>query len=64
MIRFLVTHILFCYSRLAMLCATFPNVPVVPLTATASKSDVAAIKQSFKFKKNPCGNCQPKQHLL
>ena len=26
------------YSRLAMLCATFPSVPVVALTATASKS--------------------------
>ena len=28
------------YSRLAMLCATFPSVPVVALTATASRSDV------------------------
>lgn len=33
-----------------MLCATFPSVPVVALTATASKNDVAAIKQSLNLK--------------
>ena len=33
-----------------MLCATFPSVPVVALTATASKSDVAAIKASLNLK--------------
>lgn len=35
-----------------MLCATFPTVPVVALTATASKADVRAIKQSLNLK-NP-----------
>jgi len=38
------------YSRLATLCATFPSVPVVALTATASKNDVAAIKESLNLK--------------
>ena len=33
-----------------MLCATFPLVPVVALTATASRSDVAFIKQSLNLK--------------
>ena len=33
-----------------MLCATFPSVPVVALTATASKSDVAAIRESLNLK--------------
>lgn len=40
------------YSRLAMLCATFPSVPVVALTATASNKDVVAIKESLNLK-NP-----------
>ena len=35
-----------------MLCATFPNVPVVALTATASKKDIEVIKQSLNLK-NP-----------
>ena len=35
-----------------MLCATFPKVPVVALTATASKKDVEVIKQSLNLK-NP-----------
>ena len=40
------------YSRLSMLCANFPSVPVLALTATASKSDVAQIKESLNLK-NP-----------
>lgn len=40
------------YANLAMLCATFPTVPVVALTATASKRDVTAIKESLNLK-NP-----------
>ncbi|CAB4015264.1 ATP-dependent DNA helicase Q1 [Paramuricea clavata] len=39
------------YSNLAMLCATFPTVPVVALTATASKADVILIKESLNLKK-------------
>ena len=35
-----------------MLCAIFPNVPVVALTATASKTDVSGIKESFNLR-NP-----------
>ena len=35
-----------------MLCATFPGVPVVALTATASKKDIMAIKESLNLK-NP-----------
>ena len=35
-----------------MLCATFPSVPVLALTATASKSDVTQIKESLNLK-NP-----------
>ena len=35
-----------------MLCAIFPNVPVVALTATASKSDISSIKESLKLR-NP-----------
>ena len=35
-----------------MPCATFPNVPVVALTATASKKDIEVIKQSLNLK-NP-----------
>ena len=35
-----------------MLCATFPTVPVVGLTATASKRDVTEIKASLNLK-NP-----------
>ncbi|CAB4040622.1 Hypothetical predicted protein, partial [Paramuricea clavata] len=39
------------YSDLAMLYATFPTVPVVALTATASKADVILIKESLNLKK-------------
>ena len=35
-----------------MLCANIPSVPVLALTATASKSDVAQIKESLNLK-NP-----------
>ena len=40
------------YSRLSMLCANFPSVPVLALTATASKGDVAQTKESLNLK-NP-----------
>ncbi|XP_044167046.1 ATP-dependent DNA helicase RecQ-like [Acropora millepora] len=40
------------YSQLSMLCATFPQVPVVALTATASKADIKEIKDSLNMK-NP-----------
>ena len=32
------------YSHLGMLCASFPNVPVLALTATANKYDRKYIK--------------------
>lgn len=35
-----------------MLCAFFPTIPVVALTATASKRDMKAIKESINLK-NP-----------
>lgn len=38
------------HSRLAMLCATFPSVTLVLLTATASKKDVSEIKESSNLK--------------
>jgi superfamily II DNA helicase RecQ len=38
------------YSNLAMLCATFPTSPVVALTATASKADIVAIKESLNLR--------------
>ncbi|KAL9977382.1 hypothetical protein ACROYT_G014775 [Oculina patagonica] len=44
------------YSRLAIFCATFPNVPVVALTATASKSDWCGF--SFKYVEKQLGNEQ------
>lgn len=37
------------YTNLAMLCETFPNVPVVALTATGSKKDIKVIKQSLNL---------------
>lgn len=40
------------YSQLAVLCANFSQVPVVALTATASREDVKAIKESLNLK-NP-----------
>ena len=39
-------------ANLAMLCATFLTLPVVALTATASKRDLKAIKESLNLK-NP-----------
>ncbi|KAK2546801.1 putative ATP-dependent DNA helicase Q1, partial [Acropora cervicornis] len=39
------------YSHLSMLCAIFPNVPVVALTATASKTDISSIKESLNLRK-------------
>ena len=35
-----------------MLCAIFPNVPVVALTATASKNNIGSIKESLNLR-NP-----------
>ena len=35
-----------------MLCATFPTVPVVALTATANRKDIEAIRDSLNLK-NP-----------
>ena len=40
------------YSRLSILCANFPSVRVLTLSATASKSDVAQITESMNLK-NP-----------
>ena len=37
---------------MAMLCATFPTVPVVALTATANRKDIEAIRDSLNLK-NP-----------
>ena len=38
------------YSNLAVLCATFPDVPVMVMTATAIKSDREDIKKSLDMK--------------
>ena len=38
------------YSNLLVLCASFPNVPVVAMTATATNSDREAIKRSLDIK--------------
>jgi superfamily II DNA helicase RecQ len=35
------------YAKLGMLCATFPNVPVIAMTATANKLDREHIKESL-----------------
>ena len=39
-------------SNLAMLCGAFPSSPVVALTATASKANIVAIKESLNLR-NP-----------
>ena len=39
------------YGKLGMLCATFPNAPVLALTATANKKDRKLIKESLGLKK-------------
>lgn len=41
------------YANLAMLCATFPTVLVVALTAMASERDVRAIKELIPPFKDP-----------
>lgn len=38
------------YNRLGMLCAVFPNVPVLALTATANKTDITEIQCSLGLK--------------
>jgi superfamily II DNA helicase RecQ len=38
------------YGNLAVLCATFPNVPVIAMTATATKSDRESIKKILGIK--------------
>ena len=38
------------YGNLSVLCASFPNVPVVAMTATATRSDREAIKRSLDMK--------------
>ncbi len=38
------------YRNLSVLCATFPKVPVVAMTATASKSDRETIKNLLGLK--------------
>jgi ATP-dependent DNA helicase RecQ len=35
------------YSQLGMVCAAFPNVPVIAMTATANKKDRNGIKASL-----------------
>ncbi|XP_028394542.1 putative ATP-dependent DNA helicase Q1 [Dendronephthya gigantea] len=46
------------YRRLGVLCALFPHVPVIAMTATASHADVKCIKDSLGLKKckNVIGN--------
>ena len=39
------------YSKLGVLCALFPDIPVVAMTATASLSDMIAIQESLGLKK-------------
>ncbi|XP_028404072.1 ATP-dependent DNA helicase Q-like 1 [Dendronephthya gigantea] len=39
------------YSKLGALCAFFPDVPVVAMTATASHADMKCIKESLGLKK-------------
>ncbi|CAB3999579.1 DNA helicase, partial [Paramuricea clavata] len=38
------------YGNLAVLCATFPNVPVIAMTATATKSDRESMKKILGIK--------------
>ena len=39
------------YGKLGVLCASFPDIPVVAMTATASLSDVGKIEESLGLKK-------------
>ena len=39
------------YGKLGVLCASFPDIPVVAMTATASLSDVGKIQESLGLKK-------------
>ena len=39
------------YGKLGVVCASFPDIPVVAMTATASVSDIGKIKESIGLKK-------------
>ena len=42
------------YAKLGVLCALFPNVPVVAMTATASQTDIKCIQAVLGLKKCKC----------
>ena len=50
------------HSRLSILCANFPSVRVLTLSATASKSDVAQITESMNLKNPLRSYGNPKQN--
>ena len=39
------------YGKLGVVCASFPDIPVLAMTATASVSDIGKIKQSVGLKR-------------
>ena len=39
------------YGKLGVVCASFPDIPVLAMTATASVSDIGKIKESIGLKK-------------